>query len=61
MAGTAPVRRPTEQAASLRDRPLPPLGRLVDLLIAARATQDRYGARLFDHQLDRALGGGERP
>lgn len=60
MPGTAPVRRPTEQAANLNDRPLPPLGRLVDLLIVARATQDRCGARLFDHQLDRALGGGER-
>lgn len=57
MAGTAPVRRPTETAADLTGRPPLPLGRLVDLLIVARATGDRYGARLFDHQLDRVIGG----
>lgn len=57
MAGTATIRRPTERAASLADRPLPSLGRLIDLLIVARATGDQYGARLFDCQLDRVLGG----
>lgn len=57
MPGPAVVRRPTEDAANLDPRPLPPVGLLVDLLIVARATGDRYGARLFDYQLDRALGG----
>jgi hypothetical protein len=53
-----PIPRPTEDAALRRlDRPLPPLGRIVDLLIIARATDDQYGARHFDHLLDRALGG----
>jgi len=63
MPGTAMVRRPTEgaalEAASRSPRPLPPLGRILDLLIAAQATDDRYGARHFDHLLDRALGGSQ--
>lgn len=61
MSGTALVRRPTEgaaiTAASRSARPAPSAGRLADLLTAARATNDRYGARLFDCLLDRALGG----
>lgn len=57
MAAPAMVRRPTEDAANLTDRPLPPVARLANLRIAARATGDRYGARLFDHQLTRAMGG----
>lgn len=52
-----PIPRPTEEAAvNAVTRSLPPLGRIADLLIAARATNDRYGARIFDCLLDRALG-----
>lgn len=58
---TALVRRPTEEAAiwsaSGSPRPLPPVGRVADLLIVARATGDQYGARLFSHLLDRILAG----
>lgn len=57
MSTRAQVRRPTEQAANLTDRPTPPAIRIADLLIVARATGDRYGEVLFDHMLDRALGG----
>jgi hypothetical protein len=58
MAGTAQVRRPTEDAAlrnTTRARVSP--ARVADLLIVARATSDRYGEVLFDHLLDRALRG----
>ncbi|MBY8879732.1 hypothetical protein [Actinacidiphila acidipaludis] len=57
MPGTALVRRPTEDAAIRSQRPLPPVTTLLDLHLHATATQDRYGARLFACQLDRALGG----
>lgn len=55
---SALVHRPTEYAAvkGLKDRPLPPADRVADLLIVARATDDRYGARLFSALLDRILG-----
>jgi hypothetical protein len=58
MAGTAQVRRPTEDAALRNTRParVSP-ARVADLLIVARATSDRYGEVLFDHILDRTLGG----
>lgn len=42
---------------SYRPAPLPPVERVVDRLIAARATDDRYGARLFSNLLDRILEG----
>ncbi len=57
--GPSRVARPTEGAAIGRTPavpPLPPLGRLLDLVIVARATDDRHGAQLFSHMLDRALG-----
>lgn len=57
MSARAEVRRPTEKAADLTDRPTPPAIRIADLLIVARATGDRYGELLFDRMLDRALGG----
>lgn len=57
MSARAEVSRPTEKAADLTDRPTPPAIRIADLLIVARATGDRYGEVLFDHMLDRALGG----
>jgi hypothetical protein len=52
------VRRPTEDAALRNTRParVSP-ARVADLLIVARATSDRYGEVLFDHILDRTLGG----
>jgi hypothetical protein len=55
---TALVRRPTEAAAlrSMTSHRMPPVGRVADLLIAARATNDRHGERLFSCLLDRALG-----
>ncbi|MFI6856522.1 hypothetical protein [Streptomyces sp. NPDC050416] len=55
---SALVHRPTEYAAVMgsKARPLPPASRVVDLLIVARATDDRYGARLFSALLDRILG-----
>ncbi|GGK14524.1 hypothetical protein GCM10011583_53110 [Streptomyces camponoticapitis] len=54
---TAIVSRPTERAAlSSPARPLPPVSRVADLLIVARATGDRYGARHFSSMLDRLLG-----
>lgn len=56
MSAPATVRRPTEDAANLADPPLPPIGRLADLLIIARATGDRCGELLFDRRLTRALG-----
>jgi hypothetical protein len=56
-----PIPRPTEDAAigaaSRSPRALPPVVVLADLLIAARATGDRYGARHFDSMLDRKLRG----
>ena len=57
MAGTAQVRRPTEETA-LRDlRPARiSLARLTRLLTAARATADRHGQLLFSRALDRAHG-----
>lgn len=50
--------RPTEDAAlrAHRQSPLPSAERVADLLIVARATDDRYGARLFSALLDRILG-----
>lgn len=49
--------RPTENAAvytTSKSAPvLPPLEVLLDLVINARATGDRYGARHFDCMLDR--------
>lgn len=58
---TSTISRPTEHAAlrSYRPAPLPPAERVVDLLIVARATDDRYGARYFSALLDRILEGGE--
>lgn len=58
---TSTVSRPTETAAlrSYRPAPLPPVERVADLLIAARATDDRYGARLFSNLLDRILERGQ--
>lgn len=52
------ISRPTEYAAvrGLKERPLPPAERVADLLIVARATDDRYGARMFSALLDRILG-----
>lgn len=48
--------RPTERAALRCSRaPLPPAERVADLLIVARATDDRYGARHFSSLLDRIL------
>lgn len=53
--------RPTERAALQHARaPLPPAERVIDLLIAARATDDRYGARHFSALLDRVLGKDQR-
>lgn len=58
MAGTAMVHRPTEDAALGNVRPVRvSVDRVADLLIVARATGDRYGEVLFDHMLDRAMGG----
>jgi len=57
MPGTAIVRRPTEAAADLTPRPLLPVSMLLDLHLTAVARRDRYGARLFLCQIDRALGG----
>lgn len=53
------ISRPTENAAmhAHRPAPLPPAERVIDLLIVARATDDRYGARHFSALLDRVLGG----
>ncbi|MFF2437939.1 hypothetical protein ACFVU4_27865 [Streptomyces sp. NPDC058107] len=56
---TALVRRPTENAAVFgrnAARPLPSPARVADLLIAARATDDRHGEQLFSCLLDRVLG-----
>lgn len=64
MSAVRPVRRPTEDAAlgallSQREsQMLPSPDRLADLLIEAREMGDRYGARLLDCMLDRALGAG---
>lgn len=51
------VRRPTEDAAvgRCKSQPLPPADQVADLLIVARATDDRYGARHFSALLDRIL------
>lgn len=53
------VRRPTENAAvgACKDMVLPPADLVADLLIVARATDDRYGARHFSALLDRILEG----
>jgi hypothetical protein len=58
MPGPSTVRRPTEDAALRQLKPsrVSP-ERVADLLTVARATGDRYGEVLFDHILDRALGG----
>lgn len=55
---SALIHRPTEYAAvtGIKARPLPPADRVADLLIVARATDDRYGARHFSALLDRILG-----
>ncbi|MFF3377171.1 hypothetical protein ACFYXF_29980 [Streptomyces sp. NPDC002680] len=55
------VSRPTERAAMRGcDRsPLPPAELVVDLLIVARATDDRYGARHFSNLLDRIIERGQ--
>lgn len=61
--GTAIVNRPTEAAAlgAVSSQRVPHLPSsptlLADLLIEAREKGDRYGARLLDCMLDRALGG----
>jgi hypothetical protein len=48
--------RPTERAALVAPRrPLPSAERVADLLIVARATDDRFGARHFSSLLDRIL------
>ncbi|MFD3640704.1 hypothetical protein [Streptomyces griseus] len=56
---TALVHRPTEHAA-LKSVPYnvqtPPAVVLADLLVEARHAGDRYGARILDCMLDRALG-----
>ncbi|MGW1399302.1 hypothetical protein ACWCRF_11640 [Streptomyces sp. NPDC002405] len=59
---TALVHRPTEHAAvrNCNRVPLPPADLVADLLIVARATDDRYGARHFSALLDRILEGGPR-
>ncbi|MFF7577543.1 hypothetical protein ACFZBE_21575 [Streptomyces sp. NPDC008061] len=55
---TALVRRPTENIAlrTMTPRTLPSVTRVADLLIAARATDDRHGQQLFSCLLDRILG-----
>ncbi|MFD3521653.1 hypothetical protein [Streptomyces sp. NPDC058653] len=55
---SAHVSRPTENAAVFGNSSLtlPSPERLADLLIVARATNDRYGARHFSSMLDRLLG-----
>ncbi|MFH9137456.1 hypothetical protein [Streptomyces sp. NPDC017524] len=56
---TALVHRPTENAALKfvqYNVQTPPVETLADLLIEAREAGDRYGARLLDCLLDRALG-----
>ncbi|MCX4592356.1 hypothetical protein OG819_22265 [Streptomyces sp. NBC_01549] len=54
------IARPTEDAAMriYRPTPLPSAELVADRLIAARATDDRYGARHFSALLDRILEGG---
>jgi hypothetical protein len=56
VSGTALVRRPTEDAALRRSRrpASAPVPVLAVLLAAARATGDRYGARLLACLLDRS-------
>lgn len=51
------VSRPTERTAlqGCGRAPLPPAELVADLLIVARATDDRYGARHFSALLDRIL------
>lgn len=58
---SALVHRPTDYAAvtGLKARPLPPAEVVVDRLIVARATCDRYGARHFSALLDRILERGQ--
>lgn len=53
--------RPTERAVmrSRRTAPLPPAELVIDRLIVARATDDRYGARHFSNLLDRILERGQ--
>ena len=62
MSAGWPVRRPTENAALRAVERAPSarlsIGRAADLLIAARATDDRHGAQLFSNRLDRVLAGG---
>ena len=49
----AQVNRPTEAAADLTDRPLPTLGRALEMLEIAERNGDRYGARLFRCMVER--------
>ncbi|ARI54604.1 hypothetical protein A6E92_22340 [Streptomyces sp. S8] len=55
---TALVHRPTEYSALSSQRAIqtPPAEWIADRLLEARATRDRYGARVLDCLLDRALG-----
>jgi hypothetical protein len=55
MAKPSEIRRPTERSA--KDRPPIPLNRLIPLLAFAVRNNDRYGACVFYHQIDRAMGG----
>ncbi|MGW6462611.1 hypothetical protein [Streptomyces rubiginosohelvolus] len=57
MSARRPVYRPTETTALRNTRPkCPPASQVKNLLHAAHATGDRYGARHFAHMLARALG-----
>ncbi|MFB6567355.1 hypothetical protein [Streptomyces noursei] len=58
MARASHIHRPTENAAigNAGQPKLPPTAVIADRLIAARATGDRYGVRLFGAMLDRAMG-----
>ncbi|MER6601849.1 hypothetical protein [Streptomyces parvus] len=56
MSSSRPVRRPTETTALHNTRrPCPPADQVRNLLHAAHATGDRYGARHFAHMLTRSL------
>lgn len=49
----AQVSRPTERLADLTDRPLPTLGRVLELLEIAERNGDRHGARLWRCMVER--------
>ena len=49
----AQVDRPTERLADLTDRPLPSLGRVLEMLEIAERNGDRYGARLWRCMVER--------